>query len=341
MSDVYSDDYASVAGADRAGLIPASLSRLAGAALFLVLVGAMAFWAYRLGTRDAAEVPVIRAMEGPARIQPEDPGGLQADHQGLEVNAVLAGDPAPAPEVAAPMSPPPSVLAEEDGPQGELVMSPPPAIAEAEPADGQDLRMPLQDEPFTAEGMADPDAAVDAETAAVLAAVLGEAVAPDTEGPDAAELDATPDQTATVRPLRRPSNLVVARAPAPVATAAPAPSQTMAATRPAAASTPVPTATAPAPAATVREVRAVSPGSRLIQLGAYDNEALTRQAWERLVGRNGDLLGSKSLFVERTTANARVFYRLRVAGFDNAEQTRVMCEQLRARGVDCIPVTLQ
>ena len=45
-------------------------------------------------------------------------------------------------------------------------------------------------------------------------------------------------------------------------------------------------------------------------------------------------------FVERTTANARVFYRLRVAGFTSTEQTRQMCEALRARGVACIPVTL-
>lgn len=333
MSDVYSDDYASVAGADRDGLVPASLRRLAGAVLFLVLVGAMAFWAYRLGTRDAAEVPVIRAMEGPARIQPDDPGGLQADHQGLEVNAVLAGDPAPAPEISAPLTPAPSVLAEEDGPQGELVMAP--TVTEAEPAEGQDLRMPLQDEPFATDGMAGADPAVDAEAAAVLAAVLGE-----TTPADAAEPDAAAETTAGPRPLRRPSNLVVARAPAPAApAAAPAPAPAAAPSRPAAAATPA--APAPAPAATVREVGSVAAGSRLIQLGAYDNEALTRQAWERLVGRNGDLLGSKSLFVERTTANARVFYRLRVAGFASAEETRVMCEQLRARGVDCIPVTLQ
>jgi hypothetical protein len=335
MSDVYSDDYASVAGADRDGLVPASLRRLAGAVLFLLLVGAMAFWAYRLGTRDAAEVPVIRAMEGPARIQPDDPGGLQADHQGLEVNAVLAGDPAPAPEISAPLTPAPSALAEEDGPQGELVMAPAPALAEAEPAEGEDLRMPLQDEPFASEGMAEADPAVDAEAAAVLAAVLGETAPTDA---DATETEAAAEQAAGPRPLRRPSNLVVARAPAPAT--APAPAQAAAPSRPAAAA-PAPTAPAPAPAATVREVSSVARGSRMVQLGAYDNEALTRQAWERLVGRNGDLLGSKSLFVERTTANARVFYRLRVAGFANAEETRVMCEQLRARGVDCIPVTLQ
>ena len=52
-------------------------------------------------------------------------------------------------------------------------------------------------------------------------------------------------------------------------------------------------------------------------------------------------MSSKNLYVERSTSNARVFYRLRVAGFENTEQTRVMCESLRGRGIDCIPVTLQ
>ncbi len=76
-------------------------------------------------------------------------------------------------------------------------------------------------------------------------------------------------------------------------------------------------------------------------MARYDSAELTRAAWDNLVERYGDILGSKSLYVERATSNARVFYRLRVAGFDSADGTRVMCEELRARGVDCIPVTLQ
>ena len=68
----------------------------------------------------------------------------------------------------------------------------------------------------------------------------------------------------------------------------------------------------------------------MVQLGAYDSEEMTRRAWSRLVAANPDLLSSKSLYVERTTSNARVFYRLRVAGFENPDQTRVMCEALRA-----------
>ena len=83
------------------------------------------------------------------------------------------------------------------------------------------------------------------------------------------------------------------------------------------------------------------PGTRLVQLGAFDSEEITKRAWSQLVAKNPDLLSSKNLYVERTTANARVFYRLRVAGFTSSEQTRQMCEALRARGVACVPVTLQ
>ena len=90
-----------------------------------------------------------------------------------------------------------------------------------------------------------------------------------------------------------------------------------------------------------REASGLQKGTRLVQLGAFDSEAITRKAWNQLVARNPDLLSSKNLYIERTTANARVFYRLRVAGFSNTDQTREMCEALRARGVDCIPVTLQ
>ncbi len=310
MRDLYSDDYESVAGGVRDRLIPPGFRRLAGAAVFIGLIGAMGLWSYRLGTRDAAEVPIIRAMEGPARLQPEDPGGLQAAHQGLEVNAVLSGQPAPAPReraVAEPVSP---VLTAEDGPQGELILAAPMSLPE-ETAD--DLRMPDAEEvlatvevglaPDLGEAAIEPDATPEA------------ALAPDPGGPSA-------------RPLSRPGNLPRATLQAP------------AAAKPTAAAKPAETAPAPG-VEQAREVGSLGAGTRLVQLGAYDSEAITRQAWAQLVAKNGDLLGSKSLYVERTTSNARVFYRLRVAGFENTEQTRVMCEALRARSIDCIPVTLQ
>jgi hypothetical protein len=291
MRDLYGDDGESVA-ADGDRLIPEGARRLAGAAVFLGLIAAMALWSYRLGTRDAGEVPVIRAMEGPSRIQPTEPGGLQTAHQGLEVNAVLAGQPAPLPRAPVPPQPAPAALAPEDGPQGELVQAAPAMLAERALEEAGELPAPQPDLPAGFVNAA-PD--------------FGPAEAPEPAAatPEAAQVPGT-------RPRSRPAHLVVARAKT------------------------TPVASTPA-----REVGSVKPGARLVQLGAFDSEDLTRRAWGQLVARHGDLLGTKSLYVERTTANARVFYRLRVAGFADAEETRAMCEALRARGIDCIPVTLQ
>lgn len=328
MRDLYSDDYESVAVGEANRLIPDGVRKLTGAALFLGLIAMMGLWSYRLGTRDAGEVPVIKAAEGPTRVEPEDPGGLQAAHQGLEVNAVLAGRPAPAPTEAKPAAPAPEPLAAEDEPQGELVLKAPAAMAAKVVAEAGDLPM-----------------SQDGATLGDLAAVeMTPPLSPDDAVALVDEEEAAPSVADAPRPRNRPADLAVARAkvtPVSVskpaaAEAAPKPARPAAA---AAEATPAPAKpSSPAPA---REVAGLAPGARLVQLGAFDSEAITRQAWQQLVARNGDLLGNKSLFVERTTANARVFYRLRVAGFQNAEQTRALCEALRARGTACIPVTLQ
>ena len=141
MRDLYGDDYESVAGDGATRLLPEGARRIAGAIVFLGLVAVMGTWAWRLGTRDAAEVPVIKAMAGPSRVAPDDPGGLQAAHQGLEVNAVLAGQPAPAPRVE-PAARPPEVLTAEDAPQGELVLAAPAVLAERVLNEAGELPMP-------------------------------------------------------------------------------------------------------------------------------------------------------------------------------------------------------
>jgi len=319
MRELYSDDYESVAGDGATRFLPEGIRRIAGAAVFVGLIAAMGVWAWRLGTRDATEVPIIKAMEGPSRIAPEEPGGLQAAHQGLAVNAVLAGQPAPRAEAVRAQAAP-SALAEEDAPQGELVVAAPAVLAERVMNAAGELAVPPAEDPGGDAGPAGTP-------------LLG----------DAPAALATPEAPATVaaldgpRPMNRPRGLVVTRAKVePVAAPAkPKPQAEAAKPRPATA------ATAAAKPAAAREVASARSGSRMVQLGAYDSEEMTRRAWSRLVSSNPDLLSSKSLYVERTTSNARVFYRLRVAGFESPEQTRVMCESLRARGIDCIPVTVQ
>lgn len=68
-----------------------ALVNWSGAVVSLALVAGLGWWSYQLMMRDVSGVPVVRALEGPVRVAPEDPGGRQAAYQGLAVNAVAAG----------------------------------------------------------------------------------------------------------------------------------------------------------------------------------------------------------------------------------------------------------
>ncbi len=72
--------------------------QLMGAAASVALVAGGVWWGVSLMLRDASGVPVVRAMEGPMRLSPENPGGEVADHAGLAVNAIAAEGQAAAPE---------------------------------------------------------------------------------------------------------------------------------------------------------------------------------------------------------------------------------------------------
>jgi len=71
------------------------IGRGVAALVSLALVVGLGMWVWRIGTQDVTQVPVILAQNGPMRVQPEDPGGTQAPHQGLEVNDVVAGGDTP------------------------------------------------------------------------------------------------------------------------------------------------------------------------------------------------------------------------------------------------------
>ena len=68
---------------------------MGGAVLSLGLILGFCIWGYKLALRDMAGIPVVRAMEGPMRVAPADPGGTVSEHQGLSVNAVAADGVAP------------------------------------------------------------------------------------------------------------------------------------------------------------------------------------------------------------------------------------------------------
>lgn len=306
----------------------AKLVSFAGAALSLALIVGLLVWGYELLMRDVTGIPVVRALEGPMRVQPEEPGGDRAPHQGLAVNRIAAeGDAAPPPEeiVLAPRS---ADLEAEDLARGvlrtvpALARRPEPRPAPAEPSD------PIE-------------AAILVATTQVMAAEAdlagGDLAGDDLDGGDlagddlAGEMPATPADTVVI-PASVPGP---ARSPRPrprpagpmLASAAPADSMTPAAI--------VPAAVAPADEI---DPASLAPGTRLVQFGAFDSAAEAREAWAGLAARFGALMDGKDRVVEAAETGGRVFYRLRAAGFDDLADTRRFCAAVIADKGECIPV---
>ncbi len=94
------------------------------AVVSLAVTGTVVVWAYRLGVRDAYEVPVVRAIEGPSKIRPDEPGGARFAHQGRAVYDAVSGAPADA-AAGVTLAPGPEALTEEDAPMA-LAGSPAP-----------------------------------------------------------------------------------------------------------------------------------------------------------------------------------------------------------------------
>ncbi len=87
---------------------------LLGAATSVALVVSLGVWGYKLAVRDVSGIPVVRAIEGPARVAPEQPGGDIAVHQGLAVNEVAAVGTASQPADRLVLAPRPVDLAPDD-----------------------------------------------------------------------------------------------------------------------------------------------------------------------------------------------------------------------------------
>ena len=90
-----------------------SVANWIGGLCSLVLLIGLGFWGYQTIQRDVSGVPVIQALPGPMRVQPADPEGLQASHQGLSVNTVQAEGRASEPPAQVVLAPQPLDLSAE------------------------------------------------------------------------------------------------------------------------------------------------------------------------------------------------------------------------------------
>lgn len=299
----------------------AKATNLLGAAASLALLVGVGVWSYQIVMRDVSGVPVVRAAEGPFRVQPDDPGGQQAQNQGLSVNDVAAEGTAADPADRLVLAPAPLDLTVED----EL-----PVTATAGDAPGTQDFAAEDDASDMQAGFADAgEEQIQLAAVERLAAQLAEGVMPleelqpaDTEETVEAPASAIEEAVAeaarvegglgrSLRPRERPVGLSNI--------------QTVAAVASPDGGADIDPATIPA-------------GTRLAQLGAYDSAETARKEWDRIESRFGEYLEGKDRVVQKATSGGRTFYRLRAMGFADLSDARRFCSALVAENAECIPV---
>lgn len=334
MADSDTSTYASHTAAPTGGQPPKRnwqpLINWTGAASSLALVVGLGVWGYKLMVRDVSGVPVVRALEGPMRVAPEDPGGMQAEHQGLAVNGVAADGGAAGPSDRLVLAPRPVDVTDED-----TAMAAVPPVVETEPEPAPE---PVSAPPQV-QAVTDPDAPgaitapdpVDATLAladriAADAEPLSDLAPPTSQAPLSIDTDMAAASPALVLPAAYTGRRVSMR---PVA-------------RPASSDLAVRAALAAAQASvdesTPQEVvaSAVPLGTNLVQLGAYDSAEVARKEWDRLNRRFASLLSDKRRVVQETSRGGKIFFRLRAMGFADAADARRFCDALRAENAECI-----
>jgi len=297
-------------------------TNLLGAAISLALLLGVGVWGYKLLMRDVSGVPVVRAVDGPMRIQPENPGGQQAQNQGLSVNNVAAEGGTGAPADRLVLAPAPMELTQEDTALAATTVAVQPVI---EPS----LAAVLAEQPQNAEEESIQLAAVEE-----LAARLAEGVEPLAELSPVIQAAPTPEQVEEVAALITPEPAVeiiggLKRSLRPRL-------------RPVSLDTSG-DAQAEAIAAAVAGVQDIAPdsipvGTRLAQLGAYDSAEIARAEWERLNGRFAEYLEGKNRVIQKANSGGRTFYRLRAMGFSDLSDARRFCSALVSEKAECIPV---
>ncbi len=297
----------------------------AGALTSVALIAGLGVWAYDLAVRDVRGVPVIQALEGPARVAPDDPGGELASHQGMAVNEIAADGTAGDPADRLTLAPRPDGLAEEDQPMGELAASvderaattfPPVEAPGSDFTDAPAVAAPADASPNLAalrpaEPLPDgPVEALPLETGLEPPAVAADVISAN-----------VPGVSRSLRPAARPASDIGIDAMAEAAAAA--------------------VAAALAPQALDLAPETLAAGTRLVQIGAYPNEAQARLEWDKTAARFGALLDGKRRVIEAATSGGETFYRLRVEGFDDLDDARRFCAALKAENAECVPAVVR
>ena len=296
----------------------------AGALTSLALMAGIAVWGYKLAVRDVNGIPVIRALEGPARVAPENPGGELALHQGMAVNRIAAEGTAGEPADRLTLAPAPTGLSEDDTAMGTL--------SGTNRDMGEDgakfVRVPQGDERLQPAAMRPIEPLPDGPAEPINTEDGAPFVAPDLIPAS------VPGVSRSLLPARKP-----ATGQGATVSDASASSDEFDAVAEAAAAAVLAAMT---PEAEIDlDAATLVPGTRLVQIGAYPNEAEARLEWDKTVTRFAALMEGKHRVIEEATSGGQTFYRLRVEGFVGAEDAQAFCAALKAENAVCVPATVK
>ncbi|PZR00929.1 MAG: SPOR domain-containing protein [Cereibacter sphaeroides] len=312
MAVLGDDEFEGYASAPERGRMQFYLNT-AGAVTSIALVAGLAVWGYNLAVRDVSGIPVVRALEGPMRIAPQEPGGEIAANVGLSVNEVAAeGSVAPLPDQMV-LAPRPVDLSADDQP---VAMS---SLEQAGAEVATLAALPAVEAPVGADPLASSPPAAEVSSDAALESAVNDALS-EALGDDATLVAAESAPPGAIvrspRPERRPEGDGSAEAEI----------------------VPVSVDATVIESAGEVDIASVAAGTRLVQLGAYDNETDARAEWAKLQAQFGDLIAPKALVLQQAESGGRSFVRLRAMGFEDEADARRFCSALLAENASCIPV---
>ncbi len=282
----------------------ALIAQFIGAFLSLALAIGIGVWAYKLIMRDVSGIPVIAASSDPMRIAPEDPGGTSAQNQGLSVNAVAEEGSVTNPQKVT-LAPRPVILVTDDLASKELKQKATEALRVSNiETTSLDMNVLADEIVGDSPEPSIADVQIDGNQVenALRMALSGEI---EQEAEDERQ------SAASLRPRARPSDI------------SPAPNSVE--------------------LASVQEIAPenIPAGTALVQLGAFDSEAIARTEWMRLSQKFPSFMAERSRVIQRADRGGRIFYRLRADGFADLNDARRFCALLVASNADCIPVTVR
>ena len=320
---------------------------LAVAGLAVLALGGLVFYAYNEGIREGTEVaaPII-TPEGPAKVKPEDPGGLAVPHQDKSVYNVVKGTgdtasdkvetllPPPEEPVAMPKAEPAVDRAPTDG-TPETILAAKPKVPTIQPPPLPDSGLSVPEGPVVLSGDVEQKvAAAKAESGEA----EGSAIVEPASGPEpAAEKTAEAAKSDTASAAVKDAEKAAAATVAAETPAAAIKADTKAETKPSEeAKKPVQLAAA-APA--ISSAAAKVAGGWRVQVGAVRSEDAARKEWARLQKRNKDLLGDLSVQVQSVDVKDKgTFYRIRGGPLASKADAEALCGKLKAKKVACLTI---